>query len=142
MNGETRQSLKSTALRVLANTSQSVLSGVVLAILFFASKEIWAPLPSVAGRWTVEMHTTKTDYRPYQDMIVKYVAILWREGANIKGTIEKVAEIIATDTTTYVGDQRTRGEIEGHIHKLYLSKDRLALHIIEEGNPAPVNGLS
>ena len=119
--------------RVLVNVSQSILSGVILAILFFVSREVWFPLPSVAGRWLVETHTTKTNYRPYQGMVVEYVAIVWREGANIKGTIEKISEVTATDTTTYVGDQRIRGDIEGHVHKLYLSKDRIALHIIEEG---------
>ena len=87
----------------------------------------------MAGRWTVEMHTTKTAYRPFEGMVVKYVAILWREGTTVKGTIEKTFEATSTDTTTYIGEDRTRGTIEGYIHKLYLSKDRIALTIIEEG---------
>ena len=135
MKDETSEdSASKKATRLLGSVGQSVLSGVVLAILFFVSREIWFPLPDVAGRWTVETHTTKTDYVPYQDMTVTYVAILWREGANVKGTIEKVSEVTQTGTTTYTGDQRTRGVIEGHIDKLYLSGDRIALHVIEEGS--------
>ena len=35
------------------------------------------------------MHTERTNYNPYQNMELRYVAILWREGPNIRGTIEK-----------------------------------------------------
>lgn len=117
----------------LSNIGQSLISGVVLAILFFVAREIWFPLPSIAGRWTVEMHTTKTAYRPYENMRVQYVAILWREGSIVKGTVEKTSEVTSAGTTTYTAEQRTRGEVEGYIHKLYFSKDRIAVNVIEQG---------
>lgn len=121
------------AFLVLLRIAQSVVSGILLALLFFFAREEWFPLPSVAGRWAVEMHTTDTSYRPYEGMRVQYVAILWREGSIIKGTIEKISETTSTGTHTYTAEDRTRGEIEGFIHKLYFSKDRITVHIIEQG---------
>ena len=121
------------ALRLLSNIAQSVVSGILLALLFFFAREQWFPLPSIAGRWTVEMHTTATSYRPYEGMRVQYVAILWREGPILKGTIEKISETTAAGTETYTAEERTRGEIEGVIHKLYFSKDRITVNIIEQG---------
>ena len=79
------------------------------------------------------MHTTKTSYAPFEDMTVQYEAILWREGAIIKGTIEKTAETTSVGSKTYTAEERTRGDIESFIHKLYLSKDRIAVHITEQG---------
>ena len=104
------------ALRVLPNIFQSVISGIILALLFFVAREKCFPLPSVAGRWTVEMPTTKTAYRPYEDMKVQYVAFLWREGTIIKGTIEKTSDVTSAGTNTYTAGERTRGVIEGYIH--------------------------
>ena len=118
---------------VLSNMCQSVVSGVILALLFFAAREIWLPLPSVTGRWTLEMRTTQTTYRPYEDMTVRYVAILWREGPVIKGTIEKTSDVTSAGEEIYTAESRTRGDIEGYIHKLYFSKDRITMHIVEHG---------
>ena len=134
MNQEAhRQRHPKKTLRVLANIAQSVVSGILLALLFFFAREEWFPLPSVAGRWTVEMHTTETSYGPYEGMRVLYVAILWREGPIIKGTIEKISETTSKGTETYTAEERTRGEIEGFIHKYYFSQDRITVHIIEQG---------
>ena len=47
------------------------------------------------------MRTTKTAYRPYEDMKVQYVAILWRQGATVKGTIEKISDVTSAGTETY-----------------------------------------
>ena len=136
MTDEARTSYLRKALpSVLSNIVQGVIGGMVLALLFFVAREVWFPLPSVDGRWTVETHTTKTAYGPYQDMRVRYIALIWREGPVIKGTMEKVSEITTSrGTVPYIGEERTRGEIEGYIHKLYFSKDRVAFHIVEGGS--------
>ena len=80
------------------------------------------------------MHTTKSSYERYKDMQEQYEAVLWREGSTIKGTIEKISETTTCDgKRTYTGDKRTRGEIEGFIHKHYFDKDQISLHIVEQG---------
>ena len=107
---------------------------MLLAILFFLSREIWFPLPNITGKWHVEMRTSKTAYEPYEDMVLRYIAIAWREGPVIKGTVEKVYENSSTGEREYVGKDRTRGRVEGHIDKRYFSKDRVSLHIVEDGH--------
>ena len=42
------------------------------------------------------MRTDKTAYKPYEDMILRYTAMIWCEGPVIKGTAEKIYEISST----------------------------------------------
>lgn len=112
----------------------SVLSGLLLAFIFFWTREKWVPLPDIAGHWTVEMHTITSDYDNYRGIKVEYEAILWQDGTVVRGTIEKTRETSRSDSTkTYIGEERARGNVEGAIQKLYFSKDRVNIHIMEEG---------
>ncbi len=119
---------------LLLNTSSTVLGGILLALLFFISKEILLPLPEISGNWTFETKTIQTEYKPYQGMVLRYVAMLRREGPNVFGTTEKVYENSSTGIRNYTGSGRTRGQISGFIEKRYLSKDRVILHITEDGH--------
>lgn len=110
------------------------MGGMFLAVLFFVAREKWFALPDIDGCWHLEMRTDRTVYKPFQDMVLRYVAMLWREGTRIRGTVEKVYENSSTGEREYVGVSRTRGVVEGYIDKRYLSKDRLNLHITEEGH--------
>lgn len=119
---------------VAINLVSAVMGGVLLALLFFVLKEKWFSLPEIAGRWYFETRTEKTAYRPYLDMKLTYVAILWREGHVVYGTVEKIHEDSSTGKIDYVGPKRTRGEVRGYIEKKYMpfSRDRLFLHIVED----------
>ena len=66
--------------------------------------------------------------------MLRYVAMVWREGPTIKGTVEKIYEISTTGERAFVGSNRTRGIIEGYIEKNYLSKDKILMHIKENGH--------
>jgi hypothetical protein len=105
-----------------------------LAVLFFWFREKIVPLPKITGRWYFEMRTVRTSYNPYQNMILRYVSMLWREGNRVEGTVEKIYENSSTGERDYVGTNRTRGKVEGYIEKNYFGKDRLFLHVIEEGH--------
>ena len=115
------------------NVVSTVIGGLVLALFFFLMKEKFCPLPNVVGRWHFEMQTESTSYRPYEGMTLGYVAVLWREGHVVHGTLEKIHERSSAGERDYVGKDRTRGEVRGYIDKNYLGKDRLFLHIIEAG---------
>ena len=123
--------------KVIKSTiSKNVLSGIILTSIFFWTREKIFPLPDIAGHWAVEMHTDTSDIDKYQEMKVKYEAILWREGAVVRGTIEKTSEKTqhSDSTRTYTGKNRTHGDVEGFIQKLYFSsKDRVTIHILEKG---------
>jgi len=117
----------------LSDTIATVVGGAVLTFLFFIAKEKLFPLPRVAGRWYFETQTTKTAYKPFEDMVLTYVGMIWQEGPVIRGTVEKIYEKSSTGERQYIGKNRTRGTIEGYIEKFYLSKDRIRIHFVEDG---------
>jgi hypothetical protein len=117
----------------LSNFLGTVFGGLLLTFLFFVGKEKLFPLPRVAGRWHFETRTRKTAYKPFAGMVLRYVAMVWQQGPVIHGTIEKIYEKSSTGEREYSGAARTRGTVEGFIEKRYLSRDRLQIHIIEEG---------
>lgn len=117
-----------------ADIMATLFGGVVLAVLFFWFREKVVPLPRITGRWYFEMHTVKTSYKPYDGMILRYVAVLWREGSRVGGTVEKVYENSSTGERDFVGKNRTRGQVEGYVEKNYFGKDKLFLHVIEDGH--------
>ena len=103
------------------------------ALLFFLAKEKWFPLPSIGGRSYFEARTMETAYTPYTGMVLQFVAMLWREGHTVGGTVEKIYEQSSTGERSFVGQDRTRGVVDGYVEKNYLGRDRLVLHIVEDG---------
>jgi hypothetical protein len=117
----------------LSDTIATVLGGAILTYLFFLAKERLFPLPGVAGRWYFETQTVVTAYKPFAGMVLTYVAMIWQEGPVIHGTVEKIYEKSSTGEREYVGKNRTRSTLEGYIEKMYLSKDRILIHMVEDG---------
>lgn len=118
----------------ISSVASTVVGGVILAVLFFSAREKIFPLPTITGRWHFQMRTERTSFNPYKGMVLRYVAMLWNEGPNVKGTVEKVYGISSTGERPYVGEHRTRGTVEGYLEKRYLSKDLVHLHIVEDGH--------
>ncbi len=112
----------------------TVIGGVMLTVFFFLVKEKLFPFPNITGKWSLEMKTTNTAYNPYRGMILRYVAILWREGSKIQGTVEKIYENSTTGEKEFIGDKRTRGTVTGYLEKNYFTKDKIFIHIIEKGH--------
>ena len=118
----------------LWNLASTILGGLTLGFLFFLAREKCFPLPAVTGRWHVEMRFLRSSYKPYKNMKLRYVAVLWREGNCVRGTAEKVYEDSLTGKREYIGKYRTRSVIDGHIDKRIFSRDRVTLHIVEDGH--------
>ena len=118
---------------LLSGIVATVIGGSLLTLLFFFAKEKLFPLPKIAGRWHFETQTVDTAYKPFAGMILRYVATMWQEGSIIHGTFEKTYENSSTGKREYVGSYRSRGTIESCIYKHYLSKDRIYIHLVEEG---------
>lgn len=112
----------------------TVSGGALLALLLFWLKEKVFPIPKVTGQWFFQMRTVNTAYRPYNGMILRYIAMLWTEGNRIEGTVEKIYENSSTGERCYEEKNRTRGVVKGFIQKNYFSKDRVELHVIEDGH--------
>lgn len=118
----------------ILNIVATVVGGVILALLFFWARERIFPIPDVTGRWYLEMRTINTSYDPYKSMILRYVAMLWREGNRVHGTVEKIYENSSNGERKFDGKNRTRGVLEGYLEKNYLTKDHLFIHVIEDGH--------
>ena len=118
----------------VSNVASTIVGGVILALLFFSAKEKWFPLPNLTGQWHFQMRTERTEYNSYKGMVLRYVALLWTEGPNVRGTVEKIYEISSTGERPYIGKDRTRGAVSGFVEKRYFSKDLVHLHIVEDGH--------
>lgn len=112
----------------------NLLGGIVLAFLVFFVRHRILALPKITGQWYFELHTLNTVHEQYNNMILRYVAMLWQEGNRVEGTVEKIYEISSTGERAYIGTNRTRGKIKGYIDKKYFGKDLLYLHMVEEGH--------
>jgi len=108
----------------------TVLGGIFLTFLFFLLREKVFALPDVNGRWYLETKTLESEYNPYQNMILKHILMVYREGNYIYGTSEKIYENSSTGEHEYIGDARKRGVVEGAIEKKYFGKDKIMLHIV------------
>lgn len=117
----------------LSDTIATVLGGAALTFLFFLMKEKVFPLPRLAGRWYFETLTAETSYNPFAGMSLGYIAMIWQEGPVIRGSVEKIYEKSSTGEREYIGKVRSRATLEGYIEKFYLSKDRIRIHMVEEG---------
>jgi hypothetical protein len=118
----------------LSSIVSNIFSGILLAVLFFFAKEKLFGLSNITGRWFFQTTTQHTAYKPFEGMVLRYIAILGREGTRIAGTIEKVYERSSTGERQYVGENRTRGTVEGYYEKRIFSKDRVHLHVTEDGH--------
>jgi hypothetical protein len=120
-------------LSVLYSIIATIVGGAFLAFIFFLVREKICPPPDVAGQWFMEVKTEKSAYNPYEEMTLRYVVMLWREGNKIKGTSEKIYANSIKGEETYVGKNRSRSTIGGVVEKNYFSKDRILVHSIERG---------
>ena len=118
---------------LLSDVIATVLGGAILTILLFIAKERLFPLPRLSGQWHFETRTTSTAYVPFSGMLLRYVAMVWQEGSAVHGSFEKVYERSSTGERSYVGKDRSTGTLEGRIEKFYLSKDKVYLHLTEDG---------
>ena len=110
-----------------------ILSGVALAALFFLSREYWNPLPNITGRWYFETHITSSTYSRFENMRLKYEAMIWQEGSALHGSTEKIFEHNLTEAFQYDNAKRTHGTLQGYIDRFYLRKNRITFHLIEKG---------
>jgi len=111
----------------------SIISGLLLTLIFFFFKEKIFPLPNIDGSWVFKTKTLKSEYNPFKDMELTYLVLMWREGGSIYASAEKIAEDSTSFKGSFIGANRTQANIKGSIQKNIFSKDMLILHIDESG---------
>jgi len=122
------------ALNFLYSLFATFIGGCILTVFLFWLKENIFPLPSIAGCWYFQMRTVNTAYSPYKRMTLGYVAMLWRVGNRIEGTVEKMYENSSSGERCYEEKNRTRGVVRGFVEKKYFSEDCVFLHVVENGH--------
>ena len=100
------------ALNILYSLLATVIGGGVLAFFFWLREKVF-PLPKVTGRWFFELRTINSAYNPYKGVVLRYVAMFWREGNRIEGTVEKIYENSSTGERVYEAKNQTGGVVEG-----------------------------
>ncbi|MEO1249560.1 MAG: hypothetical protein AAFW76_06940 [Pseudomonadota bacterium] len=111
------------------------MTGLVLSATALLSSDVFFTLPRLSGFWQFEMTTEETSHAPYQGLKLRYDTALIQQGTDFSGTGEKDAEQLASADgwTEYGGAGRTRIEVIGYIERKFLSRDRVILHIEEDG---------
>ncbi|NAZ94500.1 hypothetical protein [Vibrio toranzoniae] len=117
----------------IVGSASTIAGGIVLAVFFFWVREKCFGIADVTGKWHFDMITEKTAYNPYKNMTLRYVGVVWREGNYLYGSVEKVYEKSSSGEREYVGGNRSRGKLTGAYEKNYFSKDRVHIHISEQG---------
>lgn len=120
---------------LIAGALGGVIAASIFAPLFFFVKEKWYGMADITGKWYFEITTESSAYRPYKRMVLRFVAILWRDGNRLSGTTEKIYENSVNGERSFAGNNRTRGKIDGYYEQRYFSQlDRVTLHLVEDGH--------
>lgn len=112
----------------------TVLGGLFLSLIYFSLYEFFYRIPNLSGTWNFIEHTNNSAYKPYLNMQVTYLSIIWNEGTNIYGSGERIEEITTTDGLhKYPAKERINIEIQGNIKKRYFWNDEITIHYFENG---------
>ncbi|MBQ4857040.1 hypothetical protein [Pseudoalteromonas sp. MMG007] len=115
------------------NVLATVTGGAILTFIFFLLREKCFPIPNISGVWYVENTTESSAYNPYKGMTLDYIIMFWCEGCKVSGTAEKVHEDSVNINKDFIGKDRKRSNVNGYIQKNYFSKDKVTLHLVEDG---------
>jgi hypothetical protein len=112
----------------------TVVGGMILTFLFFLLREKLFGYKDLDGSWVYDQTTHTSEYNPYKGMKVRFLVLMARDGSRVYGSAEKIYEITSDGTEReYIGKNRIRAELSGHIEKRYFSRDRISIHIVENG---------
>lgn len=116
----------------LSDLLATLVGSILLATLFFLLREKVFGYKELDGSWVYEQKTITSAFNPYMGMTVTFLVLLARDGNRIYGSAEKISDKTSYGKKReYVGKDRSRAEIQGHIEKRYFSRDRISIHIVE-----------
>ncbi len=107
-----------------SNISESIISGIILALIFFFFREKVCKNPNINGMWTFISTTQKTRHKEFEGMKLIFIVLLWREGNTISGNGEKVAEVINGIKHEYPTQKRIQLKISGNVNKNFIKSDQ------------------
>ena len=118
----------------LANGIGTVVGGAVLTLVFFLLREKLFGLPKLNGSWVYMLNIEYSSFGPFNKMQVYYHALLNQDGSRIYGEAEKYLELTTNHRLTFIGKDRVRVSINGHVEKRVFGADRVAIIVHELGH--------
>jgi len=112
----------------------SVVSAVVVTLLFFVWRSYCNCPYDVSGLWIFRTDTQESTHDEYKGLSVYFEAVLQQNDLGIIGTGEKIAEK-ATEGHRYDYERinRVRIEISGSVKNNLFKNDQVIIHWVEHG---------
>jgi len=100
----------------------SVLTTLILGVIYFAYDNWIYPTPDVSGKWEFETTVESTSYDKFQGMKLTYEVFLTQNNEQLSGKGEKFKEDLNGAVMEYIGTQRTPIIVTGRVEKKFLGK--------------------
>lgn len=117
------------------NVVASVISAVLIALIFFVWSDFLNKEYDISGAWDVEYTISETSYAPFENMTLFFDVLLQQSDSAIVGSGEKIAEQ-TKNNNKYEHERKNRVHIEitGNIKNNFILKDIVRLHYVEHGS--------
>jgi hypothetical protein len=112
----------------------SVLSAILLSLVFFFWNDFVYRKDSLTGYWKAEAEVTKSSYNPYVGLRTEYHLLLVQTGNVVTGTGEKVLEITKKGLNEYDHEDRPQITLDGGVTYKFFSPSSVHLRYTEDGS--------
>ncbi|MFT6915496.1 MAG: hypothetical protein ACJAWL_001805 [Motiliproteus sp.] len=119
------------------NIIGSLLSAILITLLFSLWNDYVYKKDQLTGYWEVEYETLESSYIKYQGLKMYYELILGQKGSLLQGTGEKVSEDSSNGIIEYDADKRAHIEFEGFLTYRFFSKNTVDITYKENGRKRP-----
>ena len=119
------------------NVIASLISAVIIAIIFGVWNDNYYKKEDLSGYWEVEFVTVETDYSPDKDLKTYYYFTVGQNGHSLSGFGEKTSEDSSNGKIQYETKNRTHLEFQGAISYRVFSKSRVNITYRENGRRRP-----
>lgn len=118
---------------IAKNVVGSLISAILIALVFSLWNDYIYKNDQLDGYWRVEYETAESSYQKYIGLKTYYDFVIGQNGNVVKGTGEKVAENLSGKYFEYENGKRTHLDFTGSITYKVFSKNKLDLIYKENG---------
>ena len=115
------------------NIIGSLLSAIVIAILFSIWNDFFYKKDRLTGYWQAEFRVLETSYSKYEGMKTYSDYLINQENGHITGTAEKMKENSKLGIIEYIGKDRTLSTFSGGISYRFFSNNIVDIHQTQLG---------
>lgn len=121
-------------MEIVIGIFQTVIGGVIVAIVIFYANEDIFYVHNLTGEWRCQTVTIQSAYNPYRSMTLFYEFHFIQSGQKIEGSSEKIGErLYGGRIKNYPHRRRVLGKVSGYYQRNIFSNDVVFLQIVEKG---------